>query len=51
MNQRNIRLIREDYLFKLDATSTRFGAICSNMKCVLVLNVVQYAAKRSAFWC
>ena len=28
-----------------------FGAICSKMQCVLVLNAVQYAAKRTAFWC
>ena len=38
------------FLFKMTATNTRFGAICSKIKCVLVLNAVQYAAKRSAFW-
>ena len=40
-----------EYLFKQTAANTRFGAICSKMKCVLVLNAVQYAAKCSAFWC
>ena len=39
------------YLFKTTATNTRFWAICSKMRCVLVLNAVQSAAKRSAFWC
>ena len=42
---------QNEFLFKLTATNTRFGAICSKIKCVLVLNAVQYAAKRSAFWC
>ena len=42
---------RNEYLFKPTATNTHFLAICSEMKCVLVLNAVQYAAKRSAFWC
>ena len=42
---------QNEFLFKTTATNTRFGAICSKMKCVLVLNAVQYAAKRSAFWC
>ena len=40
-----------EFLFKTTATNTRFWAICSKMWCVLVLNAVQYAAKRSAFWC
>ena len=40
---------QNEFLFKLTVTNTRFGAICSKMKCVLVLNAVQYAAKRSAF--
>ena len=39
------------FLFKPTATYTRFWVICSKMQCVLVLNAVQYAAKRSAFWC
>ena len=42
---------RNEFLFKMTATTTRFLVICSKIKCVLVLNVVQYAAKRSAFWC
>ena len=42
---------QNEFLFKTTATNTRFGAICSKMKYVLVLNAVQYAAKRSAFWC
>ena len=42
---------QNEYLFKPTATTTRFWVICSKMKCVLVLNAVQYAAKRSAFWC
>ena len=41
---------RNEFLFKLTATNTRFWAICSKMQRVLVLNAVQYAAKRSAFW-
>ena len=40
---------QNEHLFKLTVTNTRFEAICSKMKCVLVLNAVQYAAKRSAF--
>ena len=42
---------QNEFLFKPTATNTRFWAIFSKMKCVLVLNAVQYAAKRSAFWC
>ena len=42
---------QNEYLFQLTVTNTRFGAICSKMKCVLVLNAVQYAAKCSAFCC
>ena len=42
---------QNEFLFKPTATNTCFWAICSKMKCVLVLNAVQYAAKRSAFWC
>ena len=42
---------QNEFLFKLTATNTRFWAICSKMQRVLVLNAVQYAAKRSAFWC
>ena len=42
---------QNEFLFKPTATNTRFGAICSKMQCVLVQNTVQYAAKRSAFWC
>ena len=40
---------QNEFLFKRTATNTRFWAIFSKMKCVLVLNAVQYAAKRSAF--
>ena len=42
---------QNEFLFKQTAPNTRFGAISSKMKCVLVLNAVQYAAKHSAFWC
>ena len=42
---------QNEFLFKLTATNTRFWVICSKMQCVLVQNTVQYAAKRSAFWC
>ena len=42
---------QNEFLFKRTATNTRFGAIFSKIKCVLVQNAVQYAAKRSAFWC
>ncbi|OFQ24534.1 hypothetical protein HMPREF2955_06260 [Prevotella sp. HMSC073D09] len=42
---------QNEYLFKQTITNTRFWVICSKMKCVLVQNAVQYAAKRSAFWC
>ena len=41
---------QNEFLFKPTATNTRFWAIYSKMKCILVLNAVQYAAKRSAFW-
>ena len=41
---------QNEVLFKKLVIYTRFGAIFSKMKCVLVQNAVQYAAKRSAFW-
>ena len=41
---------QNEFLFKQTAPNTRFWVICSKMQCVLVLNAVQYAAKRSAFW-
>ena len=42
---------QNEFLFKLTATNTRFWVIYSKMKCVLVQNAVQYAAKRSAICC
>ena len=42
---------QNEFLFKPTATNTRFWAIFSKMKFVLVQNAVQYGAKRSAFWC
>ena len=33
------------------ATYTRFWAVCSKMKCVLVLNAVRFGAKRKVKWC
>ncbi|KDR51915.1 hypothetical protein HMPREF1991_02012 [Hoylesella loescheii DSM 19665 = JCM 12249 = ATCC 15930] len=42
---------QNECLFKNTALYTRFRAVCSKMKCVLLLNAVQYAAKRPAFWC
>ena len=42
---------QNEFLFKLTATNTRFWVIYSKIKCVLVQNAVQYAAKHSAFWC
>ena len=42
---------QNEFIFKPTATNTRFLAICSKIQCYLVLNAVQYAAKRSAFWC
>ena len=42
---------QNEFLFKNTTSSTIFWAICSKMQCILVLNAVQYAAKRSAFWC
>jgi len=42
---------QNEFLFKLTATNTRFGAICSKMQCVLVLNAVHFGAKRKVKWC
>ena len=42
---------QNEFLFKQTAPNTRFWVICSKMQRVLVQNTVQYAAKRSAFWC
>jgi len=42
---------QNEFLFKKAAICTHLTAICSKMKCVLVQNAVQFAAKRSAFWC
>jgi len=39
----NLRMQQNEFLFKETIIRTRFWA--------LLLNVVQYAAKRSAFWC
>jgi len=42
---------KNEYLLPRIVFYTIFWAICSKMQCNLVLNAVQYAAKRSAFWC
>jgi len=42
---------RNEYLFEKAAICTTFGAICGKMYCNLPQNTVQFAAKRSAFWC
>jgi len=42
---------QNEFLLKTNALCTGFWAICSKMQCNLMLNAVQYAAKRSAFWC
>jgi len=42
---------QNEFIFQRTGISTRFWAICSKIQCILVLNGVQYAAKRSAFWC
>ena len=42
---------QNEFLFKLTATNTHFFAICSKMKCILVLNAVRFGAKCNAFWC
>jgi len=42
---------QDEYLFNKNAICTIFRVICSKIQCNLVLNAVQYAAKRSAFWC
>jgi len=31
--------------------AAKWSAICSKMKCVLVLNAVCFGAKRKVFWC
>jgi len=42
---------QNEFLLKTNALCTGFWVICSKMRCNLMLNAVQYAAKRSAFWC
>jgi len=42
---------QNEFLLKTNAICTGFLVICSKMQCNLMLNAVQYAAKRSAFWC
>ena len=42
---------QNEFIYPKTAIYTRFWAICSKMQCVLLLNAVQYAAKRNAFWC
>jgi len=42
---------QNEFLLKTNVICTGFWAICSKMQCNLMLNAVQYAAKRSAFWC
>ena len=42
---------QNEFLLKTNAICTGFWVICSKMQCDLMLNAVQYAAKRSAFWC
>ena len=42
---------QNEFLFINTAISTRFWAICSKMKCVLVLNGVRFGTKCKAFWC
>jgi len=42
---------QNEFLFKAVAICTNFWAIYSKMLCDMPQNAVQYAAKRSAFWC
>ena len=42
---------QDEYLFNQNAICAIFRAIYSKIQCNLVLNAVQYAAKRSVFWC
>jgi len=42
---------QNEFLLKTNALCTVFWVICSKMQCNLMLNAVQYTAKRSAFWC
>ena len=42
---------QNEFLFKEAAVCTIFWAILSRIWCYLLQNGVQYAAKRSAFWC
>ena len=41
---------KNEFLFKLIATNTRFQAFFSKMECVLPLNGVHFGAKCNAFW-
>jgi len=40
---------QNEFLFKLTATNTLFGAVCCQIYCILVLNGVRFGAKCSAF--
>ena len=42
---------KNEFLFKLPTTNTRFQAISSKMEFVLPLNGVRFGAKCTAFWC
>ena len=42
---------QNEFLFSKAVVCTSFGPIYSKMQCILVLNAVHFAAKRSVFWC
>ena len=49
----NANLLQRNMLFaaKTRLFAAKRLAICRKMRCVLLLNAVQFGAKRSAFWC
>ena len=42
---------QNELLFKKTILCTCFGAICSKMECVLLLNALRFGTKYLAFWC
>gem|GEM_PF-2525120 len=48
-NRVSLRMMQNEYLFQGNAIYINFRAIFCKISCNMVLNTVQYGAKRSAF--